>query len=141
MFKHPQPADFFRSIEDGAGEQLNYFWRGWFYTTTRNDQALATVETRAARSAWPRRRPTCRTASSSRTRAGSSSRCRSRSPSTTAPRSWSARVSIWRNNEKKFEYGRFSQKELQSVELDPDNALADINPANNKWSRPAAALP
>jgi aminopeptidase N len=31
MFKHPQPADFFRSIEDGAGEQLNYFWRGWFY--------------------------------------------------------------------------------------------------------------
>ena len=50
-------------------------------------------------------------------------------------------VSIWRNNEKKFEYGRFSQKEVQSIELDPDNVLADINRDNNKWSRPAAALP
>ena len=27
------PADFFRSIEDGVGEDLSWFWRGWFYTT------------------------------------------------------------------------------------------------------------
>ncbi|MBK7832161.1 MAG: hypothetical protein IPJ56_07395 [Gemmatimonadetes bacterium] len=47
MFKHPQPADFFRSIEDGAGEQLNYFWRGWFYTTYANDQSIAAVESQA----------------------------------------------------------------------------------------------
>ena len=50
-------------------------------------------------------------------------------------------VSIWRTNEKKFEYGRFSQKVVQSVELDPDNVFADINRDNNKWSRPASVLP
>jgi len=50
-------------------------------------------------------------------------------------------VSIWRNNERKFEYGRFSQKELQSIELDPDNALADINTANNKWAKPTTVIP
>jgi hypothetical protein len=50
-------------------------------------------------------------------------------------------VSIWRTNEKKFDYGRFSQKELQSVVLDPDEALGDINRANNTWNRPAAVIP
>ena len=39
-FKHPQPADFFRSLDDGGGELLNWFWRGWFYTTYANDQAV-----------------------------------------------------------------------------------------------------
>jgi aminopeptidase N len=33
-FKHPQPADFFRSMEEGAGENLAWFWRGFFYTTS-----------------------------------------------------------------------------------------------------------
>ena len=30
-FKHPQPDDFFRSMENGAGEDLGWFWKGWFY--------------------------------------------------------------------------------------------------------------
>src|SRR5207244_3729230 len=32
-YKHPTPADFFRSMEDGLGEDLSWFWRGWFYRT------------------------------------------------------------------------------------------------------------
>ena len=32
-FKHPQPSDFFRTIEDVAGMDLAWFWRGWFYST------------------------------------------------------------------------------------------------------------
>ena len=47
-FKHPQPADFFRSIEEGAGEDLSYFWRGWFYTTHANDQAVTEVVSQSA---------------------------------------------------------------------------------------------
>ena len=39
-YKHPQPADFFRTIEDVTGEDLDWFWRGWFYTTGQFDQAL-----------------------------------------------------------------------------------------------------
>jgi hypothetical protein len=42
-YKHPTPADFFRTIEDGVGEDLSWFWRSWFYTTERLDQAVDSV--------------------------------------------------------------------------------------------------
>ncbi len=45
-FKHPTPADFFRSMEDALGEDLSWFWRGWFYRTDVVDQAVDSVRTR-----------------------------------------------------------------------------------------------
>jgi hypothetical protein len=42
-YKHPTPADFFRSLEDGIGEDLSWFWRSWFYTTEALDQAVDSV--------------------------------------------------------------------------------------------------
>jgi hypothetical protein len=42
-FKHPSPADFFRTMEDASGTDLDWFWRGWFYTTEPCDQALTQV--------------------------------------------------------------------------------------------------
>src|SRR5690606_34452881 len=42
-YKHPQPADFFRTIEDVAGEDLDWFWRGWFLGTGRFDAAVTAV--------------------------------------------------------------------------------------------------
>ena len=42
-FKHPQPADFFRTMEDASGEDLDWFWRGWFYNTDPCDIAIDTV--------------------------------------------------------------------------------------------------
>ncbi len=42
-YKHPAPADFFRTMEDGLGEDLSWFWRSWFYTTERLDQAVDSV--------------------------------------------------------------------------------------------------
>ncbi len=42
-FKHPQPADFFRAMEDGSGMDLNWFWRGWFLEPSTLDQAIAGV--------------------------------------------------------------------------------------------------
>ena len=42
-FKHPAPADFFRSMEDASGVDLDWFWRGWFYTTEAVDHDLAKV--------------------------------------------------------------------------------------------------
>src|SRR2546426_9734989 len=44
-FKHPTPADFFRTMEDGLGEDLSWFWRGWFYRTDVIDQAVDSVRT------------------------------------------------------------------------------------------------
>ena len=42
--KHPTPADFFRSMEDASGVDLDWFWRGWFYTTDHCDQAIASFK-------------------------------------------------------------------------------------------------
>lgn len=43
-FKHPTPADFFRTMEDASAEDLDWFWRGWFYNTDPVDISLDTVK-------------------------------------------------------------------------------------------------
>jgi hypothetical protein len=43
-FKHPEPADLFRTMEDASGEDLDWFWRGWFYGTDPCDISLDTVK-------------------------------------------------------------------------------------------------
>jgi len=43
-FKQPYPADFFRTLEDASGVDLDWFWRGWFYGTEPVNQAIETVE-------------------------------------------------------------------------------------------------
>ncbi|RYF98918.1 MAG: M1 family peptidase, partial [Chitinophagaceae bacterium] len=43
-FKHPQPADLFRTMEDASGEDLDWFWRGWFYGTEPCDISLDSVK-------------------------------------------------------------------------------------------------
>ena len=42
-FKSPQPADFFRCMEDMSGEGLDWFWRGWFLESGTLDQAVVAV--------------------------------------------------------------------------------------------------
>lgn len=42
-FKHPTPADLFRTMEDASAEDLDWFWRGWFYSTDVTDIALDSV--------------------------------------------------------------------------------------------------
>jgi hypothetical protein len=42
-FKHPTPYDFFNAINNYAGEDLNWFWKEWFFTTWKLDQAITTV--------------------------------------------------------------------------------------------------
>jgi hypothetical protein len=140
MFKHPQPADFFRSLEDGAGEQLNYFWRGWFYTTHANDQSLAGVTTQRADSL-----------------VGSTVRGRNYVRVTidnkgglvlpvelevTYEDGTTQRIKlpadVWRRNEQRFVHGFFTDKAVLQVIVDPDEAYADVNRENNAWRRPGS---
>ena len=44
MFKHPTPEDFFRTMEDASGVDLDWFWRGWFYTNEHCDLAIESVK-------------------------------------------------------------------------------------------------
>jgi hypothetical protein len=142
MFKHPQPADFFRTMDDGAGENLSYFWRGWFYTTHANDQAVANVESQAADSlvgSTARGKRYVRVTLENRgglvlpvelalTFADGSTR-RVKLP-----------VDVWRRNERRFEYGFFSDADVVGVVVDPDEGFADVNRANNAWGRPAKPI-
>ena len=42
-FKRPEPADLFRIMEDASGVDLDWFWRGWFYTTKQVDLAITSL--------------------------------------------------------------------------------------------------
>jgi len=44
MFKHPTPEDFFRTMEDASAVDLDWFWRGWFYTTDYVDIGVKEVK-------------------------------------------------------------------------------------------------
>lgn len=43
-FKHPQPGDFFRTMNDASGEDLNWFWKSWFMENWKLDQAVKDVK-------------------------------------------------------------------------------------------------
>lgn len=43
-FKHPKPADFFRTMEDASAVDLDWFWKGWFYSTDNVDIEVADVK-------------------------------------------------------------------------------------------------
>ena len=43
-FKRPTPADFFRSMEDASGVDLDWFWRGWFYSTDHTDLSIESLK-------------------------------------------------------------------------------------------------
>ncbi len=43
-FKHPEPADLFRTLEDASAVDLDWFWRGWFYTTDATDMSIDQVK-------------------------------------------------------------------------------------------------
>ena len=44
MMKHPSPADFFRTMEDASGVDLDWFWRSWFYTNDHVDLGISDVQ-------------------------------------------------------------------------------------------------
>jgi hypothetical protein len=44
MYKHPKPADFFRTMEDASGVDLDWFWRGWWYSTDRVNMSIDEVK-------------------------------------------------------------------------------------------------
>jgi hypothetical protein len=136
-FKHPQPGDFFRSMDDGAGELLNWFWRGWFYSTYANDQAVTGVEAQPADSL-----------------VGNSDRGKNYYRITVENKGGllmpvqmeityddgsSDKVKlgadVWRRNELTYIYGFFTDKTVVKVVVDPDEVFADVNRDNNTWSK------
>ena len=141
MFKHPMPGDFFRTLDDGSGELLNWFWRGWFYTTYPNDQAVTTVESQPG-SDLPggAQRGKVYTRITVENKGGLVMPLQldvTLADGTT--RRIKLPVDVWRRNEQSFTYGLFSDQDVVKVVVDPDEVFADINRADNTWVKPAPA--
>ena len=143
VFKKPQPADFFRTMVNGTGEGLNWWWRGMFYTTYANDQALGPVVTDNA---------TDITGNTARGKFYHKITIEQKGglvmpiqlgitydDGTTALVKLPA--DVWRYNEKSFTYSFFSNKGLSQVVIDPNEVFADINRDNNTWKAAARVQP
>jgi len=133
-FRHPTPADFFRSMEDALGEDLSWFWRGWFFRTDRVDLAVDSLQSRPDTSAGA-------------ARASYASRIFLSSPGTlpmpvdlrlTYADGSSDRlrlpVEVWYLGNR-YVLLRQLPKRLVRVEVDPDQVFPDVIRENNVWPR------
>jgi aminopeptidase N len=126
-YKHPQPADFFRTMEDVSGSNLGWFWRGWFYGTDKLDQAVdsVTVEEGITSIHLSNREGLVMPTTMEIDFADGSS-VRRDFP-----------VEIWVRSDT-YVLPLEGTPEVTSVTLDPDQVLPDINRSNDAW--PAEAI-
>jgi hypothetical protein len=128
-FKHPAPFDFFRAMENGAGEDLSWFWKGWFLENWKMDQAVAGVsEIREGGS----------TAGYNITVANLEQmpmpvilQVKTKSGKTDLIK---LPVDVWMRN-KTWVIRYPVREEIVSVVLDPDKVLPDVNEDNNSWQK------
>ena len=132
-FKHPTPDDFFRTIENVAGEDLNWFWRGWFINNWRFDQGITKVK-------YVKNDPTKGVVISIENlekmpmpvimdikfKSGKVNRV-------------NLPVEIWQKNIGwSFKYD--STEEIDNITLDPDHVFPDVNSTNNVWNAAKSEL-
>lgn len=125
-FKHPQPIDFFRTMNDAAGDDLNWFWKEWFYETWKLDQAVKGVE-------YVNDKP------SEGSLITIENLQQMALPVTIKITEQNGKsqiidlpVNIWqRDAEWTFKYN--STSPITSIVLDPKEVLPDINRGNNSW--------
>jgi len=137
-FKHPQPTDLFRSIEEGAGENLSWFWRGWFYTTHANDQSIASVTVQDGSEILGDEAPGRYYYRVQVDNVGGlvmPLEIEATFEDGTTLR-LDLPVDVWRNNELTFTKGFFTDRTVVSVVIDPEESFADIDRSNNVWRRP-----
>ena len=121
-YKHPQPSDFFNHIENVAGENLTWFWKGWFYGTGNIDLGIDKVQmskegyvvflSNKGEIPMPVEMKVTYTD-------GSTEKI-------------SLPVEIWQRGNS-WSHLIKTDKELKSIELDPDKILPDVNFSNDSW--------
>jgi hypothetical protein len=126
-FKHPQPNDFFRTMNDAAGDNLNWFWKEWFFESWKLDQsvksvkyvnglaangALVTIENLQQIALPVIVKVTERNGHTQEVKLP---------------------VDVWRRDTE-WTFKVNSTSPITSVVLDPNNELPDINRKNNTWT-------
>lgn len=126
-WKHPTPADFFRTMNDALGEDLSWFWHSWFYTTETLDQAVESVATSTdtagqltsrifLRSVGPMVMPVVLDVTLDD---GQVERLR-------------LPVEIWSWSDR-YVAAVPGPRRVTGVVVDPENAFPDVNRTNNRW--------
>ncbi len=124
VFKHPQPSDFFRTISDSAGMDLDWFWRGWFMEPATLDQAISKVirvEDGAVVAIENRGEMVMPVEMLIVYENGSTERIKEP-------------VSIWHASDRWRSVVRTKGRKIRSIVLDPDEILPDTNRKNNTWN-------
>ena len=125
-YKHPSPLDFFRAMNNGAGENLNWFWKEWFVKKWTLDQAVDSVKyvdndpsKGSLITIENKNEMVMPVEVEVKESNGNSGRIK-------------LPVEIWeRTGLSTFKYN--STSKIDSVIIDPDQKLPDVNPENNFW--------
>lgn len=132
-FKHPTPDDFFRTMENVSGEDLNWFWRSWFVNNWSLDQGITKIKylkndpklgafiyiENLEKMAMP-------VILEIKTKSGATDRVQ-------------LPVEIWQRNTN-WVFKNTSIEEIDTIIIDPDHALPDTNTTNNVWSSEKSEL-
>jgi hypothetical protein len=124
-FKHPQPADFFRTMANVSGRDLDWFWREWIYTTARLDQAIDSVRALGSDSTYiflANRGQMVLPVTLQLRYADGTNETR------TLP------IEMW-NLGDRFTARFATAKPVVGVVLDPAAVLPDVNRGNNNWNK------
>lgn len=125
-FKHPSPYDFFRTMNDAAGEDLNWFWYEWFFTGWQLDQAIDEVtyfDEQPAKGAFITLINKDKMAMPVVLKI---TQVNGKSETISLPVDIWQRGAVWT-----FKYP--STSAIKSIILDPDKQLPDVNRDNNVW--------
>jgi Peptidase family M1 domain len=124
-FKHPTPWDFFRTIDNASGENLDWFWKGWFVENYKLDQAIKEVTTNEANGTVVTLENLDKLAMPVilvyETVSG-------------VKGTMNLPVEIW-NNTAIFKVKLPTTEAAKSVTIDPDKVYPDVNFTNNKWNQ------
>ncbi len=150
-FKHPTPADFFRTMEDASGVDLDWFWRGWFYTTDVTDIGIKNVKKFAAKKGdqiVDFVQDTSKGLGFSKKQDKYHYEITYEKPGglvmpiiveftykdgTKERKQYPAE--IWRYNDKEVTKVFSSNKQIESITIDPDLETADVDTSNNSYPR------
>ena len=132
-FKHPTPDDFFRTMENVSGEDLNWFWRAWFVNNWKLDQGITKIKylknepkNGALISIENLEKMAMPVVLEIKTKNGNISRMK-------------LPVEIWQRNAS-WTFKTNSTEEIETITLDPDHGMPDVNPSNNVWSADKSEL-
>jgi hypothetical protein len=126
-YRHPTPEDFFRTMNDVSGEDLGWFWKGWFVENWTLDQGVTNV---AYVDDDPSKGSLITLVNLDRMAMPTTVQVKESNGQASTVK---LPVEIWEQGGK-FVLSYHSTSRIESVTVDPGEHLPDVNPRNNQWS-------